>query len=51
MGDFSKFLVTNFHTKEDQVFSDFLGYLQKYHFLVKTAIVTFWATFEHLGYF
>ena len=51
LGDFWKFLVSNYLSKVAQMFSDFWG-IWKHHFYVKTAIVTFldnfrknWATF------
>ena len=44
MGDFSKLLATNFLTKVAQILGDFLGYFEKPHFKVKTALTTIWAT-------
>ena len=51
LGDFWKFLVSNYLSKVAQMFSDFWG-IWKHHFYVKTALVTFlgnfrknWATF------
>ena len=44
-GDFLKFLATKFLAKEAQMIGNFLGYFEKPHSYVKTALATFWATF------
>ena len=41
LGDFWKFLATNFVTKVTQRYEDFLGYLENICFQVKTAMATF----------
>ena len=41
LGDFSKFLVTNFNTKVAQIFG---AILKGVTFYVKTAVVTFWGS-------
>ena len=38
-------------TKVAQIFDNYLGYFQKHKLLEKTAMATFWATFEKIGYF
>ena len=45
MGRFLKFPVTNFLSKVAKMFGDLLGYFERHHFLGKTAVDTFWATF------
>ena len=37
-------LGTNFLLKVAQMYSDTLGYFEKHHFHVKTAVATFWAS-------
>ena len=44
LGDFWKFLVTNFLTKVAQMYVDFLGYFENFQFHFLTTVVTFWAT-------
>ena len=52
LGDFWKFLVTNFITKVAKVLGDFLGFLERQHFKVNNAVVTFWVNFWlNFGYF
>ena len=46
LGDFLKLLVIKFPCKVAQTFGDFLGYFEAHCFYVKTALSTFWATFE-----
>ena len=46
---FFKFLVKNFLAKVAKIFGAFLAYFEKLLFEVKTAVVTFWATFENIG--
>ena len=41
LGDFLKFLVTNFHGKEPKIFNNVLGYLQKHLFLRKNCYCNF----------
>ena len=43
LGDFWKFLVTNFITRVAKMFGDLLGYFER--FLSKSAVKTFWAIF------
>ena len=51
-GDCLKFfLVTTSLTKVTQILGDFLGYFDNITLLVKTALASFGATFENLGYF
>ena len=45
LGDFRKFLVTNFLTKVAQIFGDFLGFVERHHFKVNTAVALFWVNF------
>ena len=45
VGDFLKFLATKFLAKEAQMIGTFLGYFEKPHFYVQTALATFCATF------
>ena len=42
-------LVTNIVTKVAQMFCKFLGYFEKHHCLVKTAVVSVWASYEENG--
>ena len=51
LDDFLKFLVTKFPTKVTQIISNFLGYFEKPHSYVKTALATSWVTWKNLGYF
>ena len=44
-----KFSVTNFLAKVAQLFGDFLGYFEKYHFLSKNCRGYFGSTFEKFG--
>ena len=45
IGRVLKFLETTFLAKEAQMIGNFLGYFEKPHSYVKTALATFWATF------
>ena len=45
IGRFLKFLTTKFQAKEAQMIGNFLGYFEKPHSYVKTALATFLATF------
>ena len=45
LGDFLKFLVAKFPTEVAQIISNFLGYFEKPHSYVKTAVSTSWVTF------
>ena len=49
LGYFSKFLATAFSSKIAQILGDFLGYFEKCHFKIKTAVATIWATWETYG--
>ena len=49
LGDFWKFLATNFIAKVDQLFGDFLGYFDKYHFLSQSCHGYSCTTFEEFG--
>ena len=49
MGYFGKVLVTNFLTKVAQTSGDFLGYLQRCHYLSRHTVATFWVTLGELG--
>ena len=44
IGRFLKFSATIFLTKVAQILGYFLGCFEKYHFKIKTAVVSFWAT-------
>ena len=44
IGRFLKFLATKFQSKEAQIIGNLLGYFEKPHSYVKTALATFWAT-------
>ena len=44
IGRFLKFLTTKFQAKEAQMIGNFLGYFEKPHCDLKTALATFWAT-------
>ena len=46
IGQFWKFLVTNFLSNIAQMFGDVLGNLENHHFLSQAAVTYFWATFE-----
>lgn len=46
LGDFFKFLATNFLTNVAQVFDNFRGYFET----CKTAVTTFWVTGGKFGY-
>ena len=48
LGDFLKFLVTNYLQKVAKTCGDFLGLSEKHHFQVKTVVATFWATFVYI---
>ena len=50
LGDFWKFLAIKFLAKEAQIIGNFLDYFEKLHSYSKTALATFWATFEKMGY-
>ena len=45
LDDFLKFLVTKFPKKVTQIISNFLGYFEKPHSYVKTALATSWKIF------
>ena len=45
LGDFWKLVATKSLTKVAQIIGNFLGYFEKTHSYVKTAVATFWATF------
>ena len=52
LGEFLKFLATKFLAKEAQMIGNFLGYFEKPHSYVKTALATFGQLLEKkLGYF
>ena len=40
------FLLTHFVKKVAQIYHLFLGYFEKYHFLIKTVVASFWHLFE-----
>ena len=42
LGDFWKFLATNFLTKVTQIFGNFLGYCEKHYFVSKNSCGSFW---------
>ena len=42
IGQFWKFLATNFITKVGKMFGDFFGYIEKHHFLSETSCGYFW---------
>ena len=44
LGDFSKFLATNFLTKVAQIFGIFWAILKSINFAFITAVATFWPT-------
>ena len=46
LGDLLKFLVTNSLSKVAQILGDFLGYFEKDHFLLNTALDPFGARFR-----
>ena len=46
LGDLFKFYVTNFLSKIAQILGDFLGYFEKDHFLLNTALDPFGARFR-----
>ena len=46
LGDFWKLLMTVFHAKAAQIFG---GFFENINFQVKTAVSTFWATFNKFG--
>ena len=48
LGDFWKFLVAIFK-KVAQIISNFLGYFEKPHSYVKTAVATSWVILETIG--
>ena len=48
LGDFWNFLVTNFITKVAQMFGDFLGSCENYHFLSQIFEATFGQLLEKL---
>ena len=45
LGDFFKVLGTKISSKEAQTIGNFLGYFEKPHSDVKTALASYWATF------
>ena len=49
IGQFLKLSATKFLAKEAQMIGNFLGYFDKSHSNVKTALTTFWATFGKIG--
>ena len=51
LGDFWKFLVTKFGTKEAQKIANILGYFVKPHLYVKNVVAIFVQFWRHLGYF
>ena len=52
LANFRKFLSTNFLTKVDQTFVDFLGYFENDHLISENGCCNFWATFcRQLGHF
>ena len=51
LGDFWKFFTTKFLAKEAQIIGNFLGYFEKPHSYVKTALASLGQLFEKLGYF
>ena len=48
VGRFLTVLVTNYLQKLAKWYNYFLGLSEKHHFLVKTAVATFWATFGNI---
>ena len=45
LDDFLNLSMTNFLSEVVKMFDDLLGYFERHHFLSKTAVDTFWATF------
>ena len=48
-GDFWKFSVAVYLKRVAQIFDDFGEYIERWHFLSKNALSTFWATFDLLS--
>ena len=48
LGNFEKFLATNFHVKVAKTFGNFLGHFEILHFQLKAAVAAFWATFGNI---
>ena len=48
LGNFWKFLATDFLRKVSQLFNNFRGYFENIILKVKTAVSTFWATFVEI---
>ena len=49
IGQFIKFLETKFQTKEAQIIINSLGYFEKPHNYVKTAVATSWVNLKTFG--
>ena len=44
-------MVTNYLTRVVQMFGDFWGYVERWHFLSKKTVATFGQLLDNLGYF